>query len=79
MSTSGGGWASVEGGLGGIAARFEEGRHAGDDDGGWDDFHEDNDRRLPRNFLNQGGLRTHGFQAASMDVSIPSRFMSFIF
>ena len=37
-----------------------------------DDFEDGEDRRLPREYLNSGGLRTAGFKAASMDQAIPS-------
>lgn len=36
------------------------------------DFEDGEDRRLPRQYLNSGGLRTSGFKAASMDQAIPS-------
>lgn len=69
--SSSGGWATVAGGMGGIAERYR-GPRAGEDDGGWDDFEDGEDRRLPREYLNSGGLRTAGFKAASMDQAIPS-------
>lgn len=68
--SGGGGWATVEGGMGGIAAKFG-GPRAGDVEDGWDDFKEFEDRRLPRKWLNEGGLKTGGFKAATMDTAIP--------
>jgi len=66
-----GGWQTVAGGMGGIAALYG-GPRAGEVQDGWDDFREFEDRRLPRKWLNEGGLRTAGFKAANMDDAIPA-------
>lgn len=63
---------SVAGGMGGLAQKYA-GPRAGEvvDDGGWGDFQDDEDRRLPLKYMSEHGLDTRSFEAASMDSALP--------
>ena len=39
-----------------------------------DDFHDDEDRRLPRDFLNQGGLKTANFKVRNYIVPFSTKY-----
>eukprot|EP00656_Telonema_subtile_P036082 TRINITY_DN40048_c0_g1_i1.p1 TRINITY_DN40048_c0_g1~~TRINITY_DN40048_c0_g1_i1.p1 ORF type:complete len:296 (-),score=80.01 TRINITY_DN40048_c0_g1_i1:366-1253(-) len=61
----------VKGGMGGIAQKYDGPRAGhGQDDGGWGDFQDGQDRRLPRRFLSENGIDASGFTATTMDTAI---------